>query len=162
MRVMRQPALTFWRTQQVYGTPQASGPVPLQKWYWLTPQSIYSSPPQHENWEIKTAWRQFMKQGGSAQLKNKQTKTKVKAGADCVASDNQSEATVLKSFTEKIQSRFQLDLSQMMKDRHLWLPQPTPHPPPEVTSWSVFDASGCNGPKWYILSLWVWFLYVLC
>lgn len=42
------------RRQQVYGTPQASGPVPLQKWYWLTPQSLYSSPPQHENW--KTVW----------------------------------------------------------------------------------------------------------
>lgn len=47
------PALTLRRTQQVYGTPQASGPVPLQKWYWLTPQSLYSSPPQHENWKTE-------------------------------------------------------------------------------------------------------------
>lgn len=46
-----QSVLTLWRTQQVYGTPQASGPVPLQKWYWLTPQSLYSSPPQQENWK---------------------------------------------------------------------------------------------------------------
>lgn len=44
--------LTLWRIQHVYGTPHASGPVPLQKWYWLTSQSLYSSPPQHENWEI--------------------------------------------------------------------------------------------------------------
>lgn len=46
-------AITLRRTQQVYGTPQASGPVPLQKWYWLTPQSLYSSPPQHENWKTR-------------------------------------------------------------------------------------------------------------
>lgn len=39
----------FERMQQVYGTPQESGPVPLQKWYWFTPQSLYSSPPQQEN-----------------------------------------------------------------------------------------------------------------
>lgn len=35
---------------------------------------------------------------------------------DCIVSDNQLKATILKYFAEEIQSRFRCDLSQMMKD----------------------------------------------
>lgn len=72
-KVRREPGLTLRRTQQVYGTPQASGPVPLQKWYWLTPQSLYSSPPQHENWKTRDS-----KAGSSQDVKQRQAQVQTK------------------------------------------------------------------------------------